>query len=125
MRCDMCPLCPTAEDDACAIADTEYGIEHKDGMSGCRHPYNWCKKKADEYADHLGEMGRQMGLMWDAEQKGFKEGYEKGKAKMFDELKLLFKLAISEKPSRTINEIEAISIFRNVEKQLKEEENGD
>jgi len=80
MRCDMCPLCPTAEDDVCAIAETEeWGIEHKDGMMGCRHPYNWCKKKADEYADYLGQMGHEMGMMWDAENKGFKEGYAKAK----------------------------------------------
>ena len=48
MRCDNCPLCPTAEDDVCAIAESkEWGIEHKDGMMGCRHPRNWCEKKAD------------------------------------------------------------------------------
>ena len=63
MRCDCCPLCPIAEDDACAIADTEYGIEHDDGMSGCRHPYNWCKKRADEYAEYLGKMGYEMAKM--------------------------------------------------------------
>lgn len=79
MRCDCCPLCPTAEDDVCAIAETEeYGIEHKDGMMGCRHPYNWCKKKADEYADYLGKMGREMGMMLDAEMRGFSDGFKKG-----------------------------------------------
>lgn len=57
MRCDMCPLCPIAEDDCCAIADDpKYGMEHKDGMMGCRHPYNWVKKKADEHAEYLGKM---------------------------------------------------------------------
>jgi len=64
MRCDNCPLSPIADDDACAIADSEYGIEHKDGMSGCRHPYNWCKKKADEYVDYLGEMADGMIQMY-------------------------------------------------------------
>lgn len=48
MRCDKCPLCPS--DDVCDIAYSEYGIEHKDGMSGCRHSWNWCKKQAEEYA---------------------------------------------------------------------------
>ena len=60
MRCDCCPLCPIAEDDECAIADGEYGIEHEDGMSGCRHPYNWARKRADEYAEYLGKMADEM-----------------------------------------------------------------
>lgn len=56
MRCDKCPLAPTAEDDCCPISEGEYGLEHSDGMWGCRHSWNWCKKRADEYADYLGEM---------------------------------------------------------------------
>lgn len=60
MRCDLCPLCPIAKDDACTEVDTKYGIEHADGMSGCRHPYNWAKKRADEYVDYLGRMGDEM-----------------------------------------------------------------
>ena len=49
MRCDKCPLAPTAEDDCCPISEGEYGLEHSDGMWGCRHSWNWCKKKYDEY----------------------------------------------------------------------------
>lgn len=70
MRCDMCPLCPIAEDDACPIADDpKYGIEHEYGMSGCRHTYNWAKKKSDEYADYLGKMGEEMARMMESDKK--------------------------------------------------------
>lgn len=67
MRCDRCPLCPI--DDACEIAYSELGIEHKDGMCGCRHPYNWAKKKADEYAKYLGEMGEGIAKMLEEKEK--------------------------------------------------------
>lgn len=62
MRCDCCPLYPTADDDVCAISESEYGIEHSDGMLGCKHSWNWCEKKANEYGEHLGDMGTDMGL---------------------------------------------------------------
>ena len=62
MRCDCCPLCPIAEDDVCPESENEYGIEHKDGMSGCRHPYNWAKKRDDEYTEYLDDMGTDMGI---------------------------------------------------------------
>ena len=68
MRCDMCPLCPIAEDDVCGIAeDPKYGLEHKDGMMGCRHPYNWVKKKDEEYCEHLAEMADGMARMMEEE----------------------------------------------------------
>lgn len=38
MRCDCCPLCPIAEDDVCPECEGKYGIEHADGMLGCKHP---------------------------------------------------------------------------------------
>lgn len=56
MRCDYCPLCPTAEDDVCPESEGEYGIEHADGMLGCKHPWNWAKKHDEEYTKHLGEI---------------------------------------------------------------------
>lgn len=43
MRCDNYPLCPTAEDDVCPKSEGKYGIEHADGMLGCKHPWNWDK----------------------------------------------------------------------------------
>lgn len=42
------------------IAYSEFGIEYKDGMCGCKHPYNWVKKRADEYAEYLGRMGERV-----------------------------------------------------------------
>ena len=62
MRCDCCPLRPLAEDDVCPESEGEYGIEHADGMSGCKHPYNWAKKCDEEYAEYLGDMGTDMGI---------------------------------------------------------------
>lgn len=63
MRCDCCPLCPSAEDDVCPESEGKYGIEHADGMSGCKHPYSWAKKRDEEYAEHLGDMGTDMGIV--------------------------------------------------------------
>lgn len=77
MRCDMCPLCPSAEDDVCAIAESEYGMEHKDGMMGCRHPYNWVKKKDEEYSEYLRELGEGMARMIEKER--MQEALEPGK----------------------------------------------
>lgn len=36
MRCDCCPL--GSDEDVCPEADGKYGIEHKDGVLGCKHP---------------------------------------------------------------------------------------
>ena len=57
MRCDCCPLCPIAEDDACPESEGKYGIEHADGMLGCRHPKNWAKKRDEEHTEYLSDMG--------------------------------------------------------------------
>ena len=62
MRCDCCPLCPIAEDEVCLESEGKYGIEHKDGMLGCKHPRNWCEKRSDEHDIALGEMGTDMGI---------------------------------------------------------------
>lgn len=65
MRCSLCPLCPpTGEynDDVCPEMDGPYGVEYKDGECGCRHPYNWAKKRDDEHTEYLGRMGAEMGL---------------------------------------------------------------
>lgn len=57
MRCDNCPLCPIAEDDVCLESEGKYGIEHSDGMLGCKHPRNWVEKRSDEYKSALGITG--------------------------------------------------------------------
>lgn len=62
MRCDCCPLCPIAEDDVCPESEGKYGIEHHDGMAGCKHPYNWAKKRDEAYSEHLGDTGTDMGV---------------------------------------------------------------
>lgn len=66
MRCDMCPLWPDNgngeyNDNTCPEMDGEYGFEHKDGVWGCRHPYNWVKKRYEEYCNAIGEMWEAMG----------------------------------------------------------------
>lgn len=70
MRCDICPLCPPSgeyNDNVCPEMEGSYGLEHKDGVWGCRHPWNWAKKRADEYEDHIRNMGMSMGLEMDEE----------------------------------------------------------
>lgn len=62
MRCDCCPLCPIAEDDVCPESENEYGIDHADGMCGCRHPYSWVKKRDEEYSEYIGDLGTDMGI---------------------------------------------------------------
>ena len=62
MRCDCCPLCPIAEDDVCLESEGKYGLEHSDGMWGCRHPRNWAEKRNREADKHYGDMGTDMGI---------------------------------------------------------------
>lgn len=59
MRCDYCPL---FNGDTCPETENEYGIEHKDGTLGCRHPRSWANKRSKEYSDYLGDMGTDMGI---------------------------------------------------------------
>lgn len=63
MRCDYCPL--SAPEDVCPEAEGKYGIEHKDGMLGCSHPWNWVKKRDNDYNEYLGNMGLDMGIEMD------------------------------------------------------------
>ena len=60
MRCDRCPL--SNPEDVCPEAEGKYGIEHKDGMLGCKHPRSWVEKRDEEYSNHLGAMGLDMGI---------------------------------------------------------------
>lgn len=62
MRCDCCPLCPIADDDVCLVSEGEFGLEHADGMLGCKHPRNWAEKRSNEHDTMLGEMGTDMGI---------------------------------------------------------------
>ena len=63
MRCDCCPLADP--NDACSECEGKYGLDHKDGVSGCRHPRNWVEKRDKDYADYLGDMGTDMGIEMD------------------------------------------------------------
>lgn len=58
MRCDCCPLADP--EDGCPENEGKYGIEHKDGMLGCKHPRNWVEKRDKEYSDYLSDMGLDM-----------------------------------------------------------------
>ena len=60
MRCEYCPL-PDPED-VCPEAEGAYGIEFKNGDLGCKHPRNWVEKRDEEYSNHLGAMGLNMGI---------------------------------------------------------------
>lgn len=62
MRCDCCPLCPVDDYGICVESEGKYGVEHTDGMSGCRHPRNWAEKRNEEYCNYLGDMGTDMGI---------------------------------------------------------------
>lgn len=63
MRCDLCPL--SNPEDACPEADGEYGLEHKDGVCGCKHPWSWIKKRDEMHSKAIGEMGLDMGIEMD------------------------------------------------------------
>ncbi len=71
MRCDNCPLCPIAEDDVCLETEGKYGIEHADGMLGCRHPRNWVEKMSREHDKCYGDMGTDMGIEMSYSKKDF------------------------------------------------------
>lgn len=60
MRCDYCPL--GSDEDVCPEAEGRYGIEHKDGVLGCTHPWSWVKKRDNDYCNYLGDMGMDMGI---------------------------------------------------------------
>lgn len=63
MRCDCCPL--SDPEDVCPEAEGNLGLEHKDGVLGCKHPRSWAEKRSDAYATYLGEMGLDMGIEMD------------------------------------------------------------
>ena len=63
MRCDCCPL--SDPEDVCPEAEGSHGLEHKDGVLGCKHPKNWVEKRDEEYSNYLGAMGLDMGIAMD------------------------------------------------------------
>ena len=60
MRCDCCPLADP--EDVCPEAEGSHGLEHKDGVLGCTHPWSWVKKRDDMHTEAIGEMGLDMGI---------------------------------------------------------------
>ena len=74
MRCDCCPF--GIDDDTCPEAEGKYGIEHKDGVLGCKHPRNWVEKRDREYTDYLGDMGTDMGIEMDLSENELKRAIE-------------------------------------------------
>ena len=74
MRCDCCPF--GSDEDVCPEAENEYGIEHKDGVLGCKHPRNWVEKRDREYTEYLGDMGTDMGIEMDLSEKELKRAIE-------------------------------------------------
>ena len=74
MRCDCCPF--GSDEDVCPEAENEYGIEHKDGVLGCKHPRNWVEKRDGEYTEYLGEMGTDMGIEMDLSDNELKRAIE-------------------------------------------------
>ena len=75
MRCDCCPLCPY-DDEVCLEAEGDYGIEHKDGTLGCKHPRNWIEKRDREHTECLGAMGTDMGIEMDLSENELKRAIE-------------------------------------------------
>ena len=63
MRCEYCPL--SDPEDVCPEAEGKFGIEHKDGMLGCKHPRNWVEKRDSDHDTCYGEMGLDMGIEMD------------------------------------------------------------
>lgn len=63
MRCDYCPL--SDPEDVCPESEGKYGLEHKDGVRGCKHPWSWVKKRDDMHTTAIGEMGLDMGIEMD------------------------------------------------------------
>lgn len=51
-----------SDEDVCPETEGKYGIEHKDGVLGCTHPWNWVKKRDDDYCNYLDDMGTDMGI---------------------------------------------------------------
>lgn len=74
MRCDCCPF--GSDEDVCPEAENEYGIEHKDGVLGCKHPRNWVEKRDREYTEYLGNMGTDMGIEMDLSENELKRAIE-------------------------------------------------
>lgn len=72
MRCDCCPLCPIAEDDVCPESEGDFGLEHADGMWGCKHPRNWAERKRFECDKYYGDMGTDMGIEMSYSKKDYK-----------------------------------------------------
>lgn len=81
MRCDCCPL--SVPEDSCPLSEGELGIEHKDGMRGCRKPKNYMRMMectALKYSRLLYEAGIAYTEedVWSAYNGGYACGMEQG-----------------------------------------------
>ena len=74
MRCEYCPL--SDPEDVCPEAEGANGIEFKNGDLGCKHPRNWVEKRDEEYSNHLGAMGLDMGIEMDLTEEEFARAIE-------------------------------------------------
>lgn len=77
MKCERCRFAPPVEADGYqdeCIYFEKYGITWKDGQEGCTLTHAQLKKYEDEYDEYLGNMGTDMGLEMDFEQKGLDLG---------------------------------------------------
>ena len=74
MRCEYCPL--SDPEDVCPEAEGKFGIEHKDGMLGCKHPRNWVEKRDRDHDTFYGEMGLDMGIEMDLTEEEFARAIE-------------------------------------------------
>lgn len=75
MKCCRCPYAPMMSEagdyDDC-IAPEKYQTTWKDGESGCTLTRRQLDKMDDEYARYLGDMGDDMGIQMDFDNKGWK-----------------------------------------------------
>ena len=74
MKCDTCPFAPTRSEagdyDEC-ICPERYQVTWKDGSYGCSLQYSQLKKLDDALSQHYYEIGTDMGIQMDFEDKGW------------------------------------------------------
>lgn len=75
MKCSRCPYAPSrspeGDYDEC-MADPKYYTEWKDGEPGCTLTRRQLDKMDEEYSNYLGNMGDDMGIQMDFNNKGWK-----------------------------------------------------
>jgi len=74
MKCNRCPYAPAmseAGDYADCLAPEEYWTTWKDGESGCTMTRRQLDKMDEQYSNYLGNMGDDMGIKMDFDNKGW------------------------------------------------------